>query len=40
LEIAARRPASEAELAACNGVGQGKLERYGAAVLGVIAGAV
>ncbi len=38
LEIAARRPASEAELAACNGVGQGKLDRYGAAVLAVIAG--
>jgi ATP-dependent DNA helicase RecQ len=38
LEIAARRPKSEAELAACNGVGQGKLERYGAAVLEVVAG--
>jgi len=38
LEIAARRPKSAAELAACNGVGQGKLDRYGAAVLGVIAG--
>jgi ATP-dependent DNA helicase RecQ len=38
LEIAASRPKSEAELAACNGVGQGKLERYGAAVLGVVAG--
>ncbi len=37
LEIAARRPGTEAELAACNGVGQGKLERYGAAVLGVVA---
>ncbi len=39
LEIAARRPKSEADLAACNGVGQGKLERYGAAVLAVVAGA-
>ena len=37
LEIAARRPKTEGDLAACNGVGQGKLERYGAAVLGVIA---
>jgi len=37
LEIAGRRPATEADLAACNGVGQGKLERYGAAVLGVVA---
>jgi ATP-dependent DNA helicase RecQ len=38
LEIAARRPKTEAELAACSGVGQGKLDRYGAAVLGVVAG--
>jgi ATP-dependent DNA helicase RecQ len=37
LEIAARRPGTDGELAACNGVGQGKLERYGAAVLDVVA---
>jgi ATP-dependent DNA helicase RecQ len=37
LEIAARRPGTESDLAACSGVGQGKLERYGAAVLGVVA---
>jgi ATP-dependent DNA helicase RecQ len=36
LEIAARRPRTSADLANCNGVGQGKLERYGEAVLGVV----
>jgi ATP-dependent DNA helicase RecQ len=38
LEIAARRPRTQGDLAACSGVGQGKLDRYGAAVLGVVAG--
>jgi ATP-dependent DNA helicase RecQ len=37
-EIAARRPASLAELAAVPGVGPSKLERYGADVLAVLAG--
>jgi ATP-dependent DNA helicase RecQ len=36
LEIAARRPRTSADLANCNGVGQGKLERYGEAVLWVV----
>jgi len=38
-EIAARRPASLAELRGVPGVGESKLERYGAAVLEVLAGA-
>jgi DNA helicase-2/ATP-dependent DNA helicase PcrA len=38
-EIAARRPASLAELALVPGVGPAKLERYGAEVLAVTAGA-
>lgn len=38
-EIAARRPASLEDLAAIPGVGQSKLERYGAAVLAVLAAA-
>jgi ATP-dependent DNA helicase RecQ len=37
-DIAARRPASLDELAAVPGVGQSKLDRYGAAVLAVVAG--
>jgi ATP-dependent DNA helicase RecQ len=37
-EIAARRPASLDSLASVPGVGQSKLERYGAAVLAVVAG--
>ncbi|MCX7684654.1 MAG: DNA helicase RecQ [Acetobacteraceae bacterium] len=37
-EIAARRPASLDALAAVPGVGQSKLDRYGAAVLAVVAG--
>jgi ATP-dependent DNA helicase RecQ len=36
-EIAAARPGSLARLAECGGVGQGKLERYGQAVLDVLA---
>ncbi|MFC6216688.1 HRDC domain-containing protein, partial [Fodinicurvata halophila] len=36
-EMAAARPASEAALARISGVGAGKLERYGAAFLAVIA---
>ena len=39
LEIAQVRPADLARLGAVNGVGQGKLERYGAAVLEVVRGA-
>jgi ATP-dependent DNA helicase RecQ len=35
-EIAAARPRTLDRLAECNGVGQGKLERYGAAVLAVV----
>jgi ATP-dependent DNA helicase RecQ len=35
-EIAAARPASLAELAAVQGVGAAKLERYGEAMLGVV----
>jgi ATP-dependent DNA helicase RecQ len=37
IEIAARRPASQAELGAVSGVGPAKLERYGAALLEVLA---
>jgi ATP-dependent DNA helicase RecQ len=37
LEIAGLRPTSLTELAAVNGVGQTKLERYGAAVLEIVA---
>lgn len=37
-EMAARRPATGAELLEVNGVGQTKLERYGEAFLAVIAG--
>jgi ATP-dependent DNA helicase RecQ len=36
LDIAAARPASLASLAKTGGVGQGKLERYGQAVLSVV----
>jgi ATP-dependent DNA helicase RecQ len=39
IEIAARRPTALAELGGVSGVGAAKLERYGAAVLAVIAGA-
>ena len=39
LEIAEARPASLPRLGAVSGVGQGKLERYGPAVLGVVSGA-
>ena len=39
LEIAASRPLDLARLGAVSGVGQGKLERYGAAVLEVVRGA-
>jgi ATP-dependent DNA helicase RecQ len=35
-EIAARRPATAAALAAVSGVGEGKLDRYGEAVLSVV----
>ena len=35
-EIAAVRPASRAALAQVNGVGEGKLARYGVAVMGVV----
>jgi ATP-dependent DNA helicase RecQ len=38
VEIAARRPSSLDALAAVPGVGQSKLDRYGAAVLAVVAG--
>ena len=38
-EIARERPASLAALARCGGVGQGKLERYGRAVLAVVGAA-
>ena len=38
-EIASARPSREADLARIGGVGQAKLERYGASVLGVIAAA-
>ncbi|MBV8913768.1 MAG: DNA helicase RecQ [Acetobacteraceae bacterium] len=37
-EIAAARPGSMAELGAMRGVGSSKLERYGAAVLSIVAG--
>ena len=37
-EMAARKPATEAELLEVGGVGQTKLERYGDAFLEVIAG--
>ena len=37
-EIAAARPASHAALARVNGVGEAKLEHYGAALLAVVAG--
>ncbi len=37
-EIATRRPQSLAALGAVNGVGVGKLERYGEAVLGIVLG--
>jgi ATP-dependent DNA helicase RecQ len=37
-EIAAARPGSRAALVRLNGVGEGKLARYGEAVLGVVAG--
>jgi ATP-dependent DNA helicase RecQ len=37
-EIARRRPASAAALAAISGVGESKLQRYGSAVLGVLRG--
>jgi len=37
-DIAAARPRDAAALSAINGVGQGKLDRYGQAVLGVVAG--
>jgi ATP-dependent DNA helicase RecQ len=37
-DIAATRPASRAALAAINGVGEGKLARYGEEVLAVVAG--
>lgn len=36
LEIAAARPSSAGALAALPGVGQGKLDRYGQAVLKVV----
>jgi ATP-dependent DNA helicase RecQ len=35
-EIARARPGSLEGLAGCSGVGQGKLDRYGAAVLAVV----
>ena len=35
-DIAMLRPRTPGELAGCNGVGQGKLDRYGAAVLAVV----
>jgi ATP-dependent DNA helicase RecQ len=35
-DIALMRPRDMGELANCNGVGQGKLERYGAAVLRIV----
>jgi ATP-dependent DNA helicase RecQ len=38
LDIAAARPTSLASLAKTGGVGQGKLERYGEAVLAVVRG--
>jgi ATP-dependent DNA helicase RecQ len=38
LELAARRPASLGELAGIGGIGAAKLERYGAALLAVLAG--
>ncbi|QDH70823.1 DNA helicase RecQ [Marilutibacter alkalisoli] len=38
-EIAARRPASEGELAGIGGIGTGKLERYGGLVLDTVAAA-
>jgi ATP-dependent DNA helicase RecQ len=37
-EIAQRRPSSFAELARINGVGEGKLDRYGEAVLACLSG--
>lgn len=36
-ELAQRRPASTAELGAVSGIGQAKIERYGAGVLEVLA---
>ena len=39
VEIAQTRPGSLAELGRCNGVGQGKLERYGQAVLELVSAA-
>jgi ATP-dependent DNA helicase RecQ len=39
VEIARRRPASQAALAALPGIGRSKLDRYGAALLAVIAAA-
>ena len=35
-DIAMMRPRNLGELASCNGVGQGKLDRYGAAVLAIV----
>jgi ATP-dependent DNA helicase RecQ len=37
IELAAARPASRSEMADVPGVGQAKLDRYGPAVLSVIA---
>jgi ATP-dependent DNA helicase RecQ len=37
IDIALIRPRDLAELAGCNGVGQSKLEHYGAAVLALVA---
>ncbi|HLZ82094.1 MAG TPA: HRDC domain-containing protein, partial [Caulobacteraceae bacterium] len=39
IDIAKTRPRTRAELSAINGVGQGKLDRYGAAVMETVAGA-
>jgi ATP-dependent DNA helicase RecQ len=36
MEIARRRPASEAELAEVSGVGQAKLDRYGTDLLALL----
>ena len=38
IELAGRKPSTMGELAGISGVGESKLERYGAAVLGVLAG--
>jgi ATP-dependent DNA helicase RecQ len=37
LELAARRPSDRSELMGVNGIGTAKLERYGEALLAVIA---